>query len=143
MMTLIEEGRRFVHGPDIQLICDETVSLIQTWEPDILHAGGPPICLSRLTHQQLERCWGNALRLAQGIDAFILDHYFLRSMEGTVWLERLSAAAGKRIFCAADFMGETRRFMEAKRESLYCQFPVSEDWHEAYARGEVTTELYR
>ncbi|MBW1784572.1 MAG: hypothetical protein JRL30_27990 [Deltaproteobacteria bacterium] len=143
MMTLVEGERRFVHAPDIQLLCDETVSFILKWKPDILLAGGPPLYLSRLTPRQLERCWDNGLRLAQCVDAFILDHHLLRSMEGMAWLERLSAAAGKRVLCAADFMGQRRRPMEAKRESLYRQFPVPEDWHEAYARGEVTTDPYR
>jgi hypothetical protein len=40
-------------------------------------------------------------------------------------------------------MGKERRLMEAERERLYHRFPVSEDWHEAYAKGETTTEAYR
>jgi predicted metallo-beta-lactamase superfamily hydrolase len=76
------------------------------------------------------------------VRAFILDHHLLRSTEGIAWLERLSASAGRQVLCAADFMGKKRRFMEAERERLYQKFPVAEGWHEAYARGESTTEQY-
>jgi predicted metallo-beta-lactamase superfamily hydrolase len=142
MMTLVEEEQRFVHAPDIQLLHDQTVSQILDWHPDILLAGGPPLYLSRLTKEQLHRAWQNALRLACGVEVFILDHHLLRSTEGIAWLERLSAYSGRQVLCAADFMGKKRRFMEAERERLYQRFPVAEGWHEAYARGEVTTEQY-
>ena len=143
MMTLVEEDRRFLHAPDIQLLHDQTVSRILEWEPDILLAGGPPLYLSRLSEEQIHRAWQNALRLARGVDLFILDHHLLRSNEGITWLDQLSSAAGKRVLCAADFMGKNRTFMEAERESLYQSLPVPEDWHEAYAKGKATTEDYR
>ena len=143
MMTLVEEDRRFVHAPDIQLLCDETVSRIILWRPDMVLAGGPPLYLGRLTAEQIERAWQNALRLAREVDTVILDHHLLRSMEGVAWLEQLSSVAGKKILCAADLMGKGRQFMEAKRGELYRRFPVPEGWHEAYARGEATTDGYR
>jgi predicted metallo-beta-lactamase superfamily hydrolase len=143
IMTLIEEEQRFVHAPDIQLLHDETISRILDWQPDIVLAGGPPLYLSRLTKEQIDRAWQNALRLARVVDIFILDHHLLRSLEGIAWLDHLSRAAGRRVLCAADFMGRERRLMEAEREQLYQRFPVAEDWHEAYARGEASTEAYR
>ena len=143
MMTLIEEDRRFIHASDIQLLHDQTVSQILEWEPDILLAGGPPLYLSRLTEEQIDRVWQNALRLARGVDIFVLDHHLLRCIEGVTWLEQLSTAAGKRVLCAADFMCKSRTIMEAERESLYRSLPVSEDWHEDYAKGKATTENYR
>jgi len=143
MMTLVEEGGRFLHAPDIQLLHNETVSKILERQPDILLAGGPPLYLSRLTQEQIERAWQNALRLAQGVDCFILDHHLQRSTEGIHWMDRLSTATGKQVFCAADYMGERRTLMEAERESLYQRFPVAEGWHEAYARGESTTDDYQ
>lgn len=143
MMTMVEEDQRFLHAPDIQLLHNQTVSRILEWQPDILLAGGPPLYLSRLTDEQIHRAWQNALRLARGIDLFILDHHLLRSNEGITWLDRLSKAADKHVLCAADFMGKSRTFMEAKRQSLYQGFPVPEGWHEDYANGKATTEDYR
>ena len=143
MMSLVEEEIRFLHAPDIQLLHDQTVSRILEWEPDILIAGGPPLYLARLTEEQINRAWQNALRLARGIDRFILDHHLLRCTEGITWLEELSALSGKPVLCAADFMCRERMLMEAERETLYRDFPVPEGWHEDYAKGEATTQNYR
>ena len=133
MMSLVEEDIRFLHAPDIQLLHDQTVSQILEWQPDILLAGGPPLYLSRLTKEQINRAWENALRLARGIEIFILDHHLLRCTEGITWLEKLSTAAGKPVLCAADFMSKSRTLMEAERQDLYRSFPVPEGWHEDYA----------
>ena len=143
MMSLVEEDIRFLHAPDIQLLHDPTVSRILEWQPDILIAGGPPLYLGRLTEEQIHRAWQNALRLARGIDRFILDHHLLRSTEGIAWLGKLSTFAGKPVLCAADFMCRKRMLMEAERETLYRNFPVPEGWHEDYAKGESTTQNYR
>ncbi|MCD6296150.1 MAG: MBL fold metallo-hydrolase [Deltaproteobacteria bacterium] len=143
MMSLIEEEIRFLHAPDIQLLHDQTVSRILEWRPDILLAGGPPLYLSRLTKEQIDRAWRNALRLARNIDLFIIDHHLLRCTEGITWIEKLSASVGKPVLCAADFMCRRRMFMEAERENFYRNFPVPEGWHEDYAKGKATTEHYR
>jgi hypothetical protein len=143
MMSLIEEDMCFLHAPDIQLLCDRTVSRILEWQPDILIAGGPPLYLARLTKEQITRAWQNALRLARGIDLFVMDHHLLRCTEGIAWLERLSDLSGKTVLCAADFMCRKRMLMEAERETLYRDFPVAEGWHVAYAKGKATTQHYR
>jgi len=50
---------------------------------------------------------------------------------------------GHRVICAADFMEQPRCLLEARREQLYEEVPVSESWHEAYARGNTNTLRYR
>jgi predicted metallo-beta-lactamase superfamily hydrolase len=142
MMTLVEGDQRFLHAPDIQLLHDQTVSRILDWQPDIVLAGGPPLYLSKLTEAQIARAWQNALRLARGVEIFILDHHLLRSREGVTWLEKLSTAAGRPVLCAADYMGKDRMLMEAERESLYQRFPVAANWHEDYAKRKATTKDY-
>ncbi len=142
MMTLVDGDRKFLHAPDIQLLHDQTVSRILDWQPDIVLAGGPPLYLSKLTEAQIARAWQNALRLARGVELFILDHHLLRSKEGMIWLERLSKAAGRPVLCAADYMDKERMFLEAKRESLYQRFPVAVNWHEDYSQGKATTMDY-
>lgn len=135
MMTLVEGERRFLHAPDIQLLDDRTVSRILDWRPDIVLAGGPPLYLSRLSETQVATAWRNALRLARGVESLVVDHHLLRSCEGLIWLEKLSAAAGRPVLCAADFMGRDRALLEAEREDLYRRFPVEAGWHEEYARA--------
>ena len=83
------------------------------------------------------------MRLARGVETLILDHHLLRCEEGLVWLDRLSSETGHRVICAADFMGQPRRLLEARRAQLYDKMPVPEGWHKAYARGEVDTQPYR
>lgn len=142
MMTLVEGDQKFLHAPDIQLLDDRTVSRILDWQPDIVLAGGPPLYLSRLSETQVASAWRNALRLARGVGSLVVDHHLLRSCEGLIWLEKLSAAAGRPVLCAADFMGRDRALLEAERESLYRRFPVAAGWHEEYAAGQATTRSY-
>ena len=138
MMTRIDLGRHvFVHASDIQLLDAPTVDQVIDWRPDILLAAGPPLYLSRLSDTQRNAAWENALRLSQNIDVVILDHHLMRSQEGAVWLDTLSAAAGKKVYCAADFMGLSRQLLEAQRGQLYRQMPVSPGWHDAYARTTI------
>ena len=143
MMTRIEmDNRVFVHASDIQLLDDSTVDRVIDWQPDIVLAAGPPLYLDRLSKFERERAWDNALRLVSNIDVVILDHHLMRSVEGEVWLDELSAAVGKKVYCAADFMGRPRQLLEAKRAQLYEKMPVPDGWHDDYAKGLVNTGQY-
>jgi predicted metallo-beta-lactamase superfamily hydrolase len=143
MMTRIEmDDQVFVHASDIQLLDETTVEQIIEWQANIVLAAGPPLYLSRLTKDERERAWCNALRLIKNIDVVILDHHLMRSMEGAVWLDELSAAVGKKVYCAADFMGRPRRLLEAERAQLYEQMPVPDGWHDNYAKGRVDIDTY-
>ena len=143
MMTRVEAGKRaFVHASDIQLLDDATVTRIIGWQADIVIAAGPPLYLGRLSDAEIERAWANALRLAQNVKVVILDHHLLRSAEGTAWLDELSAKVGRRVYCAADFMGRPRQLLEAERERSYDEMPVPDSWHADYAEGRVGLEDY-
>jgi len=135
MMTRIAMDRRvFVHASDIQLLDGPTVDRVIDWRPDILLAAGPPLYLDRLSEAERETAWENALRLATSIDVVILDHHLMRSEEGALWLDALSAAVGRKVYCAADFMGLPRQLLEAQRADFYDRMPVSEGWHDVYAK---------
>ena len=144
MMTRIQEGDKiFVHASDIQLLDNETISLILNWHPTIVLASGPPLYLHYLSLKQRRDAWDNAVRLAKSVKTLILDHHLLRCEEGRRWLDDLLSKTGHRVICAADFMERPRLLLEAWRQRLYRELPVPEGWHEAYARGEVDTKLYR
>ena len=143
LMTRIEEDEVFVHAPDIQLLNDDTISNIIFWRPDIVLAGGPPIYLSRLSKNQIERAWHNALRLCRAIDCVILDHHLMRSHDGLKWLKQLSIKTGKKVMCAADFMHKPRLLLEANREHLYEKIYVPDKWHEDYGNGKAFTDDYK
>lgn len=136
MMTRIEDGGVvFVHASDIQLLDREAVSWILDWRPDIALVGGPPLYLSKLSSTRRAVAWENARLLARNVDTLILDHHLLRCEEGLSWLEQLSEETGHRVICAADFMGQPRCLLEARRAQLYEEMPVPDGWHEAYAQG--------
>ena len=143
MMTRIEmDDQVFVHASDIQLLDALTVDRVIDWQPDIVLAAGPPLYLDRLSRAKRERAWNNAVRLAQSIDVVILDHHLMRSEEGAVWLYELSATVGRKVYCAADYMGRPRQLLEAKRVQLYEQMPVANTWHDDYAKGRVDLDSY-
>jgi predicted metallo-beta-lactamase superfamily hydrolase len=143
-MTRIEgEDAVFVHASDIQLLDDEAVSLILDWRPDMALVGGPPLYLSSLSPEERALAWANAKRLARHVESLILDHHLLRNEEGLAWLQRLSSETGRQVICAADFMGQPRCLLEARRMQLYKKMPVPDGWHEAYARGEADTRPYQ
>jgi len=144
MMTKIADvGQVFVHASDIQLLDRKAVLQILDWHPDIVLASGPPLYLPRLSNEQRDIAWQNAVSLSRGVDTLILDHHMTRCEEGVVWLKRLSAETGKRVVCAADFMKKPRLLLEAWRRQLYKDMPVPKNWHRDYARGEVDVEPYR
>jgi hypothetical protein len=143
MMTRIEMvGQVFVHASDIQLLDDATVDQVIDWRPDIVLAAGPPLYLNRLSNVERETAWRNAVRLAQHVDVLILDHHLMRSEQGAVWLDALSSTVDKKVYCAADYMGQSRCLLEAERRQLYEQMPVPEGWHEEYAKGRVNPDQY-
>ncbi|WP_372985438.1 MBL fold metallo-hydrolase [Marinobacter sp.] len=135
MMTRVEmDDGVFVHASDIQLLDAATIDLLIDWRPDVVLAAGPPLYLDRLSSTLRETAWNNAVRLAQHIEVVILDHHLMRSREGAEWLDALSNTIGRQVYCAADYMGQPRRLLEAEREQWYQKIPVPEGWHEDYAQ---------
>ncbi|MEA2087522.1 MAG: MBL fold metallo-hydrolase [Candidatus Caldatribacteriota bacterium] len=144
IMTKIEEdGQVFVHAPGIELLNDRAISQILDWKPDIALVDGTPLYLhNRLSGALIKKAWSNAKRLSQNINILILDHHIMRNYEGIKWIKRLSIETKNNVICSADFMKVPRMLLEAKRRSLYKDTYVPDGWHEAYAKGKVTTNRY-
>ena len=143
VMTRINVADRvFIHASDIQLLDADTIDYIIAWEADIVLASGPPFYLDRLTKELRTVAWKNGLRLAENVDTLILDHHLMRDGQGPKWLESLSREVGKKVYCAADFMGKKRLLLEAERTKLYNTLPVPTHWHEEYAKGLISAEDY-
>jgi predicted metallo-beta-lactamase superfamily hydrolase len=49
-------------------------------------------------------------------------------LEGVAYLESLSSDVGRRVHCAANFMGHPRRLLEAQRRELCAAMPVRAGW---------------
>jgi len=141
MMTRVKaDGQVFVHGSDIQLLADQAVNTILQWQPDMVFVSGPPLYRQSLSASVLQQAWENGIRLAENVETLIIDHHLLRSEQGLNWLDKLSQAAGKKIFCAADFMRRPRLLLEARRTELYQEMEVPENWHQKYEQGKVSVE---
>ena len=142
MMTCIStDDGIFVHAADIQLLDSGAIEKIIEWNPNILFAAGPPLYLGALTGMMRKQAWENGLRLAMNIDTLIVDHHLMRSTQGLIWLDNLSRAAGKKIYCAADFMNRPRLLLEAERGDLYKASPVPENWHDDYEKGRINVRI--
>jgi predicted metallo-beta-lactamase superfamily hydrolase len=143
MMTRIDDGGHvFVHASDIQLLDDRAVDHVIQWRPTTVIAAGPPLYLDRLGVAQRELARRNAIRLIESVRNVILDHHLLRSVAGLTWLRNLSDCTGRRVYCAAEWMGRPVRLLEARRSRLYEEMPVPEGWHEKYANGETDIRTY-
>lgn len=143
MMTRLESSSDvFVHASDVELLEDEPILQILRWQPTILLVSGPPL-YRRLSAHQRNAAWDRAVALAGQVKTCIIDHHLLRCDEGISWLERLSDAAGHKVICAADFMKQPRRLLEARRAELYRKMPVPQGWHEAYGLGLADTLAFR
>ncbi|MDY0340531.1 MAG: hypothetical protein RBS17_04895, partial [Coriobacteriia bacterium] len=128
MMTRIACGDSvFVHASDIQMLNGVAIDHILEWGPSIVLAAGPPLYLPALRKRDREEAFGNAVRLARAVETVILDHHLMRSTEGERWLDAISAEAGRRVYCAADYMKQPRRLLEARRDELYRAMPVPVD----------------
>ena len=139
MMTRIDMGGKvFVHASDTQLLDTAVIDKILMWDPDIVFTSGPPLYLQALTGPMRKHAWENGVRLAQNTETLIVDHHLLRSRLGIVWLDNMSQAVGKTVYCAADFMNRPRLLLEAERAGLYDSMPVPENWHRDYEAGRVT-----
>ena len=142
MMTRVEmEGQVFVHASDIQLLDEMTTEKILLWNPDIVFAAGPPLYLQALTGPLRRKAWENGLRLARNVETLVVDHHLLRSAKGLDWLDGISQVAGKKIFCAADFMNKPRRLLEARRTEIYQEIPVENSWHDNYEKGRISLDI--
>ena len=142
MMTRIEDDDEvFVHASDIQLLDDEPIQQILRWNPTIVLVSGPALYRG-LSPDRREMAWDCATKLVRHVGMCIIDHHLLRCQEGLGWLERLSANTGRRVLCAADFMKQPKRLLEARRSELYKKMPVPRDWHRAYSRGLADTRAF-
>ncbi|MBN2839760.1 MAG: hypothetical protein JXP37_02245 [Coriobacteriia bacterium] len=143
MMTRVECGDDvFVHASDIQLLDGTAVDRVLALRPSIVLAAGPPLYLPGLGEAERELAFDNAVRLARAVETVILDHHLMRSTEGERWLDEVSAEAGARVLCAADYMGQPRQLLEARRVELYQAMPVPPGWHTRYALGEESVKPY-
>jgi hypothetical protein len=144
MMTKITDKEDiFVHASDFQLLNTKTTEVILQWKPTILVSSGPAFYLQRLSRNQLDTAWMNALKLVQNIPLVILDHHLCRNEKGLEYIRKLNKFSTGQVMCGAEFMNEEPMLLEAWRSTLYKEMPVDNDWQESYLAGNVNLEPYQ
>jgi len=125
---------------------DEAISIVLSWKPSIVFAGGPPIyrwfMRKNMYKVFMRKAWRNAIKLSSNADVLILDHHVMRSIEGAIWVEKLSLETGCTILCAADFTCKPRIMLEAWRQVLYKKIPIPNNWYIQYAKRKINMKPY-
>lgn len=124
IMVKVDEGEEsFVHASDIQLLDDRAVDILCTWRPTLTFFSGPPLYILGQDQDLLTAIQGRFARLAEACGTVIVDHHLLRSRESEAWFDQLTQTYTN-ITCAADYMNQPRKLLEADRHLLYEQHPV-------------------
>jgi predicted metallo-beta-lactamase superfamily hydrolase len=135
IMTTIEYlEERFMFAPDIQgPMSNGTQQLILKTQPTVIIIGGPPFYLSgfRVKDASLQTAVRNLEAIVEAVPVTILEHHTLRDplfKQKLVTIQICADKVGHKLLTAAEFIGQENRFLEANRQTLYQQFPPSENF---------------
>jgi predicted metallo-beta-lactamase superfamily hydrolase len=134
MMRVDCDGERVMHTSDVQgPILDDTLDLILSASPHLVHVGGPPLYLAdfRVDRQVIEQGITNLTTLAVEIPTVIVDHHLLRDEAWRDFSKDVFKAAqmrGHRVVTAAEFLGQDDRLLESTRRQLYEDDPPSTEF---------------
>jgi hypothetical protein len=124
-VSITDGSFRIVHTSDIEggnLPCQRDFILKE--DPNLLIFDGP------MTYP-FQDILPNMIRILKEtqVEDFIVDHHYVRK---TKWREKIQRAVqegdrlGKRIRCAAEYLGVEPDFLEVRRKELYMKFPPKE-----------------
>ncbi len=134
MATLESEDKRILYTSDVQgPMSKVTTRLILKEKPNFAILGGPPTYLEGLKVEKASIRGGieNATRIAGRIPELVVEHHVLRSAEWenqTKPVRDEGARVGHKVMTAAEYLGVPLMLLESKREQLYEQEPVSEEF---------------
>lgn len=119
VMTLVDDGFRFIHASDVQgPVSEESTDWIIDKKPDLIYMDGPPILFLgwRFSYKNLEQAKKNFQRLLDETNAKIIcDHHLLRSLD---YKEKFPFF-GDRVVTAAEYLGKENVMLEAHRKELW------------------------
>jgi len=119
LMTLIDDGYRFIHASDVQgPVASESTDWIIEQKPDLVYMDGPPILFLgwKFSYKNLDEAKQNFKRILDETKAdVILDHHLLRSLD---YREKFPFF-GERVKTAAEYLGRENIMLEAHRKELW------------------------
>jgi len=120
LMTLVDDGFRFVHASDVQgPVADKSAEWIIAQRPKLIYMDGPPILFLgwRFSQANMDKAITNFQRLLDETKAdIILDHHLLRSLN---YREKFPFFDNERVKTAAEFLGKENVMLEARRKELW------------------------
>jgi predicted metallo-beta-lactamase superfamily hydrolase len=129
--VLVEEkDYKFIHTSDVEGPSqDDQTNFILENKPNLIFCDGPlSYMIYRFGIEAMKRSINNMIKIVKScpLDAFIIDHHFLRDLK---WKEKIAEVfkeAGKKkveIQTAAEFLGKPVEMLEAQRKELYKKYP--------------------
>ncbi|NJE02167.1 MBL fold metallo-hydrolase [Thermococcus sp. JdF3] len=116
VMTLIDDGKRFIHAGDIQLLNRKAVEWIIEKVPDLLITGGPPTYLGKRAEGSWETGIKNLNEIIRETGAeIILDHHIVRDRNYPRFFDELE----ERPKTFAAYLRVEDRPLEAYRRELH------------------------
>jgi hypothetical protein len=132
LMTAIEyQNEKFMFAPDVQgPVSTKTFELILNEKPQILMIGGPPSYLAqfKVAPREIQIGIENLGKIVEHIQCTILEHHILRDENWQVCTKEVFDKAlkkGHEVLTAAEFLGKSNSFLEAKRKQLFVEDPPS------------------
>jgi len=116
-------GMRFMHGSDTQgPMSREALKFIESVRPSLLFISGPPTYFAgfKVPREEVERGLEGLVEAASHVEELVVaDHHFARDLEYPRLLREVSAAAGRPVVSAAEYMGVPYEPLEALRRHLW------------------------
>jgi hypothetical protein len=120
IMTLVDDGFRFIHASDTQgPVAEESTDWIIEQKPDLLYMDGPPILFLgwKFSQANMEKAVNNFQRILDETKAeIIVDHHLLRSLN---YKEKFPFFDNERVKTAAEYLGKENTMLEAHRKKFY------------------------
>lgn len=129
MVGVRDAESSFLFASDVQgPMSSETLKEIQTFRPDILFIGGPPLYLKefRVDPRLIEQARGSLMKLGREVSTLVVDHHLLRDKGWAEYLRPVVEASTGRVCTMAGYAGLPNTPLECVRAELYRSHPPSE-----------------
>jgi hypothetical protein len=116
----IEVGKTITFTSDVQgPVIDKTLEYILKIKPDILFLDGKKVYNKSMLFSN------NLIAIANSINKIVIDHHFLRNLNWRDWIKKYLPEKSEQFCCSAEFNGEKILQLEALRQKLFKEYPIS------------------